>query len=891
MTPHSPPRLAIRLLRWAVPERWRLSVSGDLEEDWRNRFAGREDGWRARLWFLIRAARIAAALSWRSRRRSRSLNRSVSPSWNSGGNRPRGDGLMQTFMQDLRYGARMLGRNRTFTAVAVLVLALGIGVNAAMFSVVNAVLLRPLPFKDPEQLVQISIRQEGRNFRQFPPRRVIEEWRENSKTLQGLATSQPGQFLFSGPAGGRMAFVETVEPALFEFLGARPFLGRLFLPGDAEPGAEKVALLRYSFWVSAFASDPEVVGKTIRLGDFFRGEEQTYRVVGVLPAQFDLPGVSSPLVVALSRESGPGSGRGVPVIERLADGVTLEQAEAELTNMLTSRAENKDEVVVVRDVHDQMVRRSRGGVLVLWGAVGFVLLIACVNLAVLLLQRGVAREREIAIRLVCGAGRWRLIRQSLVESALLGLLGGTAGLLVAYWGMKAVLAFRPGQFRIPRIEQASMDGTVLLFVLGLSLGTALLFGLLPAVRFSRGSALPALKQAGTSSAAIGEGFTRPVLVVVEVALALVLLMGTGLMVRSFALLVQFDPGFEVSDLRTVHVWAPVNMAEDADRRRLLYDQIRARLEARPEIELIAMSSQLPNLGGGELGPIRTAGERNISGLYFYVTPGYMSALKIPLLRGRGLEGYEEGSGHVPVVVSRMAAEELWPGEEPFGRTVEWIVGRNQWGSGEVVGVADELHFAGPQGLEDSAFYVPYQAAAPHQMNFLFRSIVPSARLGELLREEIRAVAPNAAVEEPVSLRQAYFRHFDQPRFYTLLFTVFGGLALLLAVAGIYGVISYSVSRRTHEIGVRMALGAQRGNILGMVLRQGMGMVAVGIASGLVAAYWLTRFLQSFLFEVTPTDPATFAAVSLLLAAVALLACYVPARRATQVDPMEALRYE
>ncbi len=806
---------------------------------------------------------------------------------------------METLWQDLRYGARMLTRNPGFTAVAVLTLALGIGANTALFSVIDAVLLRPLPYADSDELVVVWESHDGeRNSISIPN---FDDWRDQNRVFSHIALFRGRNYNLTGTDQPERLRAGVASGSFFRLLGVEPLLGRAFQPKDDRAGAERVVVLSYGLWHRRFASDPAVVGQAITLdGDL-------HTVIGVMPpgfrhpdidrAQMWLP-VSFDTQYMLARESR--GNHSYQAVARLAPGVSLPQARAEMQTIARRLEQdhpdsNTGTGALVFPLLEELVENVRPALLVLLAGVGLVLLIACANLTNLLLARAAGREKEIAIRAALGAGRTRLLRQLLTESLLLAVLGGLLGVLLALWGVDLLVRLAPGN--IPRLEQVGINAPVLGFTLLLSLATGLFFGLAPALQSSRPDLHHSLKEGGRTSAAAGRRRLRSLLVVAEVALSLMLLIGAGLLLRSFVRLLDVNLGFQPANVLTARVSLPdAAYPEDEDVAAFQQEVLR-RLESLPGVHSAGLVTPLP-LSGAQIAvgitiegkPEPPPGEgpyarfRSVGGDYF-------RTLGIPLLRGRAFTSADTQAAPRVAVINQTLARLNWPGEDPLGKRV--AIGDPAEGAPwrTVVGLVPDVKYRSLEHEPEPEMYVPGAQSPMDWIYFVVRTEGDPVSLAPALRQQIASLDPNLPVFAVGTLEQLVTRSVGQRRFTMLLLGSFAALALLLAVVGIYGVMSYAVSRRTHEIGIRVALGAQRDDILKLVGGQGMALALLGVGLGLAGAFAVTRFLSSLLFGITPTDPLTFAGVAFVLAAVALLACYLPARRATRVDPMVALRYE
>ena len=813
---------------------------------------------------------------------------------------------MGTFLQDLRYGARMLWKSRGFTLVAVAALALGIGATTAIFSVVNAVLLRPLPYPEPERLVMawgykdVLAHSASVSYADFA------DWRDQTQTLEHVAAYQSsGTLLRQNDAEPEPISGANVAADLFPLLRVQPVVGRAFTRAEDQAAAAPVVVIGYALWQRRFNADPHVVGQQIRLGS------TSATVVGVLPEGFRFPAAARrteflrPLAQALGEATKRRSAYNLRVVARLKPGVTPAQAEAEM-RAVGARLEQQypDEGfrlgARMLTLHEATVGRVRTSLLVLLGAVGLVLLIACANVANLLLARAAARYREMAIRVALGASRLRVVRQLLTESLLLAVLGGTGGVLLALWGVDLLIAASP--LDIPRLKDTGLDAGVLAFTAGVTLLTGIVFGLAPALQASRVELHETLKEGGRSATeGKGRHRLRGLLVVAEVALSLVLLVGAGLLARSFARLSEVNPGFDPQNVLTTGISLAKAKYPGAAEQRVAFDEILGRVRALPGVESAAFIYPLPFGGSSTANTFLIAGrttprpEDKPSSNYRLVSADYFKTLAVPLRRGRAFDNHDAANAPLVVIVNESFARRFFAGADPVGQHIVIERGDSdevQQPEREIVGVVGDVHSEGLDVAAGPEFYVPYSQAPEAYMDLVVRtSAANAAGMGTALRDAIRQVDREQYVPAVEPVTQLIADSFARRRFDALLTGLFAAVALLLASLGIFGVTAYTVTQRTHEIGVRMALGAQRGDVLRLVLGQGLRLVLCGLALGLAASLALTRVLADLLYGVTPTDPLTFAAVALLLTFVALLACYLPARKATKVDPMVALRYE
>jgi putative ABC transport system permease protein len=812
---------------------------------------------------------------------------------------------METLFNDLRFGARMLRKAPGFTPVAVVVLALGIGANTAIFSVVNAILLRPLPFQDPERLVQVWHVPPPKSFPgmtrfSVSPANYL-DWEKQSHVFESMAIYGYSNYSLAGTGDPESVTGIRVSPEFFSLLRIHPILGRIFLPEENQTGRGHVAVLSQSFWQTHFASDPNIVGRTILL------DSLSFSVVGVIPTKSVFPTSSDPkaqpqLWTPLAWTDAERAIRGnhnYLVIARLSSGADVKQAGAEMST-ISSRLEqqypedDKGWGATVVPLREQLVGDVRLALLVLLGAVGFVLLIACANVANLVLVKTLARQKEIAIRTALGASSVRVARQILSETLLLALTGAVLGLIFAHFGVKLIVAFLAQS--LPRTTDITVDGWVLAFTLTISLLTGLAAGLVPAVRASKTNLNDSLKQGlGRTDADSGGNRTRSVLVVSEVALSLVLLIGAGLMIRSLSRLRNVDPGLDSHNVLTMSFALSSTKYDKPVQQIAFYDQLLQRVRALPGVASAGAIDSLP-LGGGSIQPIAVEGRPQVpmseqpEVAVRVVEPGFTETMRIPLLQGRQLNGSDVGDRLAAIVVSESMAKRFWPGLDPIGKRLTMTFSPEK--SREVVGVVGDVKGDGLDVLDPVAtLYVPLAQQPSPYMSLVVRTSSPPNTLVSAISNAVHEVDREQPLVDVITMDEILNDSLSHQRFNMLLLSVFSGLALLLAAIGIYSVLAYSVRRRMREIGVRMALGAQRGDILRMILGQGTKLALVGTGIGVAAALGLTRLMASQLFGVTATDPMTFLSVAALIVLVALAACYIPARRATKVDPIVALRYE
>ncbi|HEY3040205.1 MAG TPA: ABC transporter permease [Pyrinomonadaceae bacterium] len=809
---------------------------------------------------------------------------------------------METFLQDIRFGIRMLAKNRAFTIVALLTLGLGIGANTAIFSVVNAIVFRALPYAAPQQLVGVWTKDLNRPGSQYPASLpTFRDWQQQSHSFTGFAAYAFNRYHISGKEGPDETRAALTTANFFDVMGVAPVLGR---PLQASDDHQRVVVLGEPLWRRRFNADGNVVGKTIDLNS------ETFTIIGVMPPSFRFPTPDIELWSSLapiydlpggSRSSvgdwiNNRSLRGYRVVGRLREGVLLEQAQAEMNTIAERLAKdypdsNAGTGVVLVPLRTQMVGGYQKPLIVLLVAVGFILLIACANVANLMMSRTAARDREIAIRRAMGAGQLRLIRQMLTESILLASLGGLLGLLLASWGVQLLLGLTPKD--IPRLEGVSVDRAALLFTFIVSIATGVLFGLAPAWHARSLSLNESLREGGRGIAGMARiKRVRGLLVMSEIALAVTLLIGAGLMLKSFQRLTDVNPGFKPDHLLTMAVGLQFVRYQDPAKQIAFFEQALQRIRSLPGVIAAGACTSLPpsyiQQGTGfsiEGRPVE-AGSQQPSAIYMPATAGYLEALGLPLVRGRTIADADTAQAPGVVVINQTLASRFFPNEDPVGRrmTISGVLRT-------IVGVVGDARYQGLGVEAGPQAYVPHAQSPFPGMRIVVRTTTEPTSLIAAVRTQIQSVDSEEGPTRFAAMTELLSESVAQPRFNTFLIGLFAALAFILSAIGIYGVINYDVTQRTGEIGIRMALGAQAPDVVRLILTQGILLTLGGLAVGVAGAFALTRFLSGLLFEVRPNDPVTYVAVSVLLAVVALAACLVPARRATKVDPLVALRYE
>ncbi|MGH9732124.1 MAG: ADOP family duplicated permease [Candidatus Acidiferrales bacterium] len=823
---------------------------------------------------------------------------------------------IQDIVQDTRYGMRMLCKAPGFTAIAILTLALGIGANAAIFSAVNGILLKPLPYADASRLVKImGEKRMGDALVQFSvSNNDVQSIKTQCSAFEGVAAYQDAQFdqddafTFSAGTSPERVNGAQVSGDFFAVMGVRPLLGRAILPADTQTGQGRIVVVSYATWKNLLGDDPNVIGRQVKLNG------KPYSVIGVMPPEFDFPNSAQTLWVPLLPDSADAKKPIADndwVIARLKQGVRLEAARTQLKTLSTRHAGQQGALeqsgllsrseLIGSGLGEYLIGNVLESLVLLLAAVGLVLLIACVNVSGLLLFRGWSRQKEVAIREALGATRLRIARQFLVESMLLGLAGGAVGLLLSVWGIRLLQVVAPPD--TPRLDQLRLDSHVLWFTLGISVLSGLLFGLAPAVRVSASRIGMILKQTPGSGhprrqpRRLGSG-----LVVFEIALAVILVVGATLVARGFERLRNVNLGFRTDHVLTMKAHFSKSVCDETkvEACQLILSDILKRMRALPEVQDVAAASAIPMNGASLAYRMHIEGQAQDVGLangneigYKVISADYFRTMGIHVVAGREFHATDTKGG-VPVALVNESFAKKYLSGKPVGKHISFVNARGPKSQEmEVVGeVSDDRALFGPEVESGPEFYVPFlQSNRFIGGNLIIRTAADPMNIASAAREQVWAVDKNAPITDLLTLDQIVYVQEATPRFHAVLLGSFGVLGLLLALIGIYGVVSFSVGQRTHEIGIRMALGAQRTDVMRMVLRESMLLAAIGIVTGVAGALALTRYLRSLLFEIKPTDPVTFISVAILLAMVAFAACYIPARRAMRVDPMVALRHE
>lgn len=811
---------------------------------------------------------------------------------------------MGTLLQDLRYGLRGLFRKPGFALTAILTLALGIGANTAIFSVINSILIRPLPYKDDGRLVVINHIYPKIDLKAPTSLFGYTYYRDHARSFESVTALKGSSFNLTDGGDPERLNGALVTSNLFRTLGVEVAMGRLLADDENQPGREKVVLLSDGLWRRRFGADPGILNRKIILNG------EPYMVIGILPPHFQF-----------GREIGQMIDLWAPIafqpdlltpdsltfeylftVARLKPGVTIEQAQAEmdilaatLRQQYFSGADKSVWGLSLQYFRELVTGDIRPALWILLGAVALVLLIACVNVANLLLARAADRQKEIAIRTALGAGRWRIVRQLLTESLSLSLIGGVVGLLIASWGVSALVNLN--EDRIPRAYEIGIDWWVLGYTLLASLATGILFGLAPALQISGADLHETLKEGGRIGTGAARGRVRSVLVVLEMAVALVLLIGSGLLIRSFWRLQQIDPGFDPQNTLTLNLSLPQPQYVDIGQRVMFYQQMLEKTRAIPGVVSAGAVMILPMSGNNASGSFAIQGHDVPQGQSlphgdrWAATPGYFETMKIKLVRGRLFEDRDATNAPFVAIIDENMARKYWPDEDPIGKRISFEGGRQNPRWREIVGIVGHVKHSGLEGESRVQYYLPHSQFPSPDMAIAIKMQGSPSAITASVRDVVRGLDQNLPIFQVRTMEELVSNSMSQRRFLLWLFVIFAGLALVLAAVGLYGVMSYATLQRSHEIGVRMALGAQARDVLGMVLRQGMALALIGVAIGIVGALALTRLMKNLLFHIGTTDPLTFAAISLFLALVAALASYLPARRATRVDPMIALRYE
>ena len=813
---------------------------------------------------------------------------------------------MDSLLKDIRFALRTLRKSPGFTVVAILTLALGIGSNTAMFSVVTAVLLRPLPFPEPERIMQVSSIGEQRRFssESYPD---FFDYRQRNRSFEYLSAYHGASKTLTGVGEPQHLQANVVTPGFFEALGVQPKLGRSFRTDEEKPG-NHVAILSENLWRNLYQGDSSILGKPMNL------DGKAYTIIGIMPEGFQFP-ISAKardlwVTTAEDAESDiPGdepvtTQRGahfLRVVGRLKPGVTAQQAEQDIASTMRSLEQQYPDTnyhrsgALVKPQLEALVGDNRTALLILLGAVGFVLLIACVNIANLLLARGAGRSREIAIRTALGASRMRIVRQLVTESLLLSLAGTALGVGIASWAVAALVKLYPQN--LPRLSEVSIDVRVLLFSLGVAVLSAILFGLFPALQVTKVNVEESLREGGRAGSSVRQKQFRTALVVAETALGVVLLVGAGLLIRSFERLTRVDPGFRSKNLLTLNFDLPsgkYNNEKSDQFVREFFDKVRAQ----PGIDSAAGTAMLPmgnsyNVISFEIEGRPQPKGQDHSAAIVVVTPRYFETMKIPVLQGRTFDERDQRKAPAVMIISQEMAHKYYPGENPIGKRIK--IGAND-GPGEspwreIVGVVGDIRNANLSSPPEAMYYIPFSQLIWGTPTIVVHTNMDAAAAAPTVRNVLHEMDPELPLYEIKTMDDYLALSVGRQRFQTILLGCFAGIALLLTAVGLYGVMAYSVAQRTREIGIRMALGATEEEVQKMVLSAGAKMAGIGLGVGIVSALVLTRFMQSMLYEMKSHDPITFVGVCVVLGAVAMLASYIPARRATKVDPVVALRYE
>ena len=807
---------------------------------------------------------------------------------------------MITLWQDIKYAFRQFNKNPGFTIVVVLVLALGIGANSAIFSVFNAVLLRPLPFDESDRLVTIwqTDKTEG-DRRQIVSYPNVEDWRRDNQVFEDIAVFRDRSHTLLADEGAMKIEGVSVSASFFPLLRVKAMLGRTFIPDEDKPGSGDIVVLSHGFWRRHCEGNSKVIGETLQL------HERSYQIVGVLPP-LRFPGDTlgkAELFTPISREAFAFNQRGACCffsLARLKGGVSLVEAQNQM-DVIAARLEslheaNEDTGVQISTLHSDLVRDVHLALWVLFGAVGFVLMIACANVANLLTIRACIRTREFAIRSALGAGRYRLIRQTLIESLILSFIGSAMGLLLAYWGIHFIKTIVPGD--IPRLDEISLDSNVVRFTILMAVITGILFGLAPALRNSSLRTFGTLKESALGTAGAQHNTFRNVLVVGEIAVAMMLLIGATLLIRSVLELMHVDPGFRAKRVLTWQISLPGSAYRESEDRRAFYKQFMERLRTTPGILSVGATSTLPFAEDVGVGIKRLDGfggvkDEYLGTRYNSITPDYFEAMGIPLRQGRLFSEIDTVGKKGSVIINETMARLYFPNEDPIGQRIYCglRMGADEADSYEIVGIVGDTKQMGLDVQTEAEMFLPFTQQTWNTMTFAAHIEENPLAMVNSIRTLIHKHNRDVLVERFRTMNQWTADSIARRRFVMILIGLFAGLALCLTIVGIYGVIAYSTTQRTHEIGIRKALGAGALDVVLMILRNGIKLALLGIGIGILGAVILSRYLQSMLFEITTTDPVTYGIVCILYIVVSLLACFIPARRAAKTNPMEALRYE
>lgn len=802
---------------------------------------------------------------------------------------------MDIFLKDVKYAIRSLLKHPGFTAVAVVTLAVGLGANTAIFTFFNGVILRPLPFPDSDRLIVLSEKNPQKNIPPVVSPRNLEDWEKQSQTIQQFGAWRDWHFSVTTAEGTASVASAICSPNLFQVLGVQPLRGRLFSPEENQAGRDHVVLISSAYWQSQFGANEKIIGQTMIL------DKQPFTIVGVLPPELEALSLGTwavwaPLTVDPDQSIGRHA-RNRRVYARLKPGVTLVQAQSEMTAISARLAaqypkENAGWTVAIARLQDDEIGDLRTPMFIFLGAVGLVLLIACTNVANLLLARAASRRKEFAVRVALGASRLQLLRQLLTESVLLSLIGGAAGIVLAIWLTDLFIAIIPGS--LPRVEEIRLNATVLGFAFGLAVITGILFGLAPGLQSSRVDLVHELKDSPGLFRTGGTPRLRAVLVVSQIALALILLIGAGLLGQTFVRLLKLKPGYDPRNLVITQISVPDEKYKSKEQVSALYSRVADEIQKIPGVLSVGASSGGPQFGGSEsLDVLAEGAAAPASGVYpqafyFNIGPNYFRTMGIPLINGRDVTEADNAGAPPVVIINDTLARRFWPGESAIGKRLTLITSRNVL---EIVGVVGDTKRFGLATSVQPEIYFPYMQRPRWATYFVVRTRADASAVGTQLSKSITNLDSELVVSNPTNMDQRIGRSLSRPRFNLILLGIFAAAALLLAAIGAYGVMSFVVAEQTREIGIRSALGAKRADILKLVIGRGMILALTGVGIGILTSLALTRLLSGLLYGVTETDPITFAAVSALLLLVVAIACYLPARRAIRIDPLIALRAE